>query len=579
MRQSRKPFEHCHLSGCRTFRSFLVVIAVCLCTPAAPLAASEKNDHHGRSTAVALNYCRASFHRIKRFPSKRVLIEEQEKILNNLNLNEIDDEEVVRLYTGVLDEIAHVQIAAKEREVIRQQHKRVFRQQIAATALQFGTHLATGHYMGAVRAGAGGWWDYRGIVFNRELDLWKVDKTRMTAVVDKSSAFLDTFWKLTRKRNIPDRWLVRGNDLDKLDEALKETDLETRLRVLKRMENFMECYPPYWYYVGRTQQGLGKLFAAAETYRKLAELGGGHFRKDEMLAAALANRAVIQDHLQQADAPKTAEQALGFSNDVWQANLICARVLGRHGKAALAEDAILRNLDVDLETEQSLSTLVLLYCHTKDERKLVKRLQSADDLARLPIPVLLHCANVLGREKTPEPVRRHLNGSMYAYADLNFGRDDLVLLALPSWNLQQAKLSLTVGERRFEQSKLESSKGHTRIRFREIGELGTPLKRTSKQRSVVLTLEYPDDNTLRVHLQKPRGKARPSGVAFVKSLRNQETPSTQLPIRENALRIVAVDLRASRIALAPAARERPKNSATSNNTDDGTQPKIGRAHD
>src|SRR5690348_10108755 len=65
-------------------------------------AVAVTDEKEARSTAVALNYCRASFHRMRQNPSKRVLSEEQQHILNNLNLNEIGDQEVITLYTGVL---------------------------------------------------------------------------------------------------------------------------------------------------------------------------------------------------------------------------------------------------------------------------------------------------------------------------------------------------------------------------------------------------------------------------------------------------------------------------------------------
>ena len=58
-----------------------------------------------RNTAVTLNYCRAALHRIRRAPSKNVLLEEQQRILNNLDLNQIDDPEVITLYRSILDEI------------------------------------------------------------------------------------------------------------------------------------------------------------------------------------------------------------------------------------------------------------------------------------------------------------------------------------------------------------------------------------------------------------------------------------------------------------------------------------------
>ena len=199
------------------------------------------DEREARSTAVALNYCRASFHRMRRNPSKRVLSEEQQHILNNLNLNEIGDQEVISLYTGVLDEIGKEKIADKERYVLKQSYKHQVRRQMLSNAFILGAEVTTAQYVNAVRTGANSWWDYRTTSNNRELDLWKVEKTRMTEVNDKSTKFLDTFWKMAQKKNIPDNWLVRGDDLDRLDAALAENNAETRLRVLQRMERFMTC--------------------------------------------------------------------------------------------------------------------------------------------------------------------------------------------------------------------------------------------------------------------------------------------------------------------------------------------------
>ncbi|MGE3315297.1 MAG: hypothetical protein AB7O26_09285, partial [Planctomycetaceae bacterium] len=343
-------------SPLRIFLGFFTLLFATLLIPFETPA--QENDRQRQSTAVGLNYCRAAFHRIQKTPSKRVLLEEQEKILNNLNLNEIADEEVVRLYTAVLQEISEIRLAGKERMVIEEQYKRALTNSLVMNSFDFGTQVATAHYLDAVRTGARSWWDYRNLDMKRDVDTFRVEKDRMVAIVDKSSHFLDTFWKLARKRTIPDRWLIRGQDLDRLQIAMQEPDLTVRLRVLKRMEEFMECYPPYWYYVARTQQGLGQLFAAAETYERLATIGNGHFRKDEMLAAGMANRAVIQEYLHQPGAMESARLALTYSTDVWEANLMCARVLGQHGELGAAEDAILRNLDVGLEREYSMAALV-----------------------------------------------------------------------------------------------------------------------------------------------------------------------------------------------------------------------------
>ena len=146
---------------------------------------------------------------------------------------------------------------------------------------------------------------------------------------------------------------MRGSDLDRLEVALRIPSPRQRLRVLKRMERFMTHYPPYWYYIGRTQQQLGQLFAAMKTYDRMTGIAAGHFRNDALLAAGIANQAMIQAHLGQPAAPLTAMKALRMSSNCWEANLICARVLADTGRTAQAEEAILTNLDSSIERTRS----------------------------------------------------------------------------------------------------------------------------------------------------------------------------------------------------------------------------------
>lgn len=456
------------------------------------------DERTARSTAVALNYCRASFHRLRQNPSKRVWYEEQQQILNNLDLNEIGDQEVITLYTAVLEEIGKERIAEKERLVLKQTYKNQIRRQVLSNAFVLGAEVTTAQYVNAVRTGANGWWDYRTTTTNRDLDLWKVEKTRMTEVVDKSSKFLDTFWKMAQKRKIEDSWLVRGDDLDKLDAALTEANPETRLRVLQRMERFMTCYPPYYYHVARTQQAQGQWAQAVQTYEKLAKLGDGHFRKDEMLAAGLANQAVIQAYLKQPDAPQTARRALEYSTGAWQANLVCARILLQHGQALEAEEAILRNLDVDLERPQSLASLVSLYQQSGNEAKLIATLSDPEALTELPGTALLQSVATLGVRKMPPLAMQQLVTSLYAYDQAAFGRSQLVFVASPAWNLERAEATLVGSHPEVPETRGISSRGQTQLYFNsqavQISQTGEP--------ELVMEIRYPESQPIRLHLKR-----------------------------------------------------------------------------
>src|SRR5262245_57039052 len=97
--------------------------------PGAPTAkAASLPAPDARETAVALNYCRAAFHRIRKEPTKSVLAQEQEKILNNINLDGIADHEVIVLYSSVLDEINQIGVADYERKLSRQYHSTTIQQ-------------------------------------------------------------------------------------------------------------------------------------------------------------------------------------------------------------------------------------------------------------------------------------------------------------------------------------------------------------------------------------------------------------------------------------------------------------------
>jgi tetratricopeptide (TPR) repeat protein len=476
---------------------------------ATPVTASAPADTSVKSTAIALNYCRASFHRIRQTPTKAVLAQEQEKILNNLNLSCIADSEVIALYTNVLDEINQVGMADYERKLLKQAYVGSVRRNLTWNAIAFSTDLATAQFGSAVRNGANSWWDYRSQTVQHDLDVLKVDKTRMSAVMSKSSQFLDTGWKLAQKKQIPDRWLVRGDDLDALEHAVREPDASVRLRVLKRMGPFMQAYPPYWYYLGRTHQQLGDLDEAIATYDHLVELGDRHFRKDDMLATGLANKSAIQEFLNRPESAATATRALEYSTDVWEANLVCARVLQRHREFANAEDAVLRNLDVGLELPQSRVFLTSVYYYADEREKLVKTLNDPD-FASLPTAVLIKCAALLGPEQTPPAVLRRVASSIDAQPQFSFGPDEVVLHASEAWQLPMAKMKATLNGRELSTAHAASVAGGYELRLKGGKDIGSPFNSGPKRLDLKIDLTYPDQTAITLALDLGDRDGRPS---------------------------------------------------------------------
>jgi hypothetical protein len=354
----------------------------------------------------------------------------------------------------------------------------------------------------------------------------KVDRARMTAVVQKSSQFLDTFWRLAQKKQIPDKWLVRGDDIDALDKAVREPDPIVRQRVLRRMAGFMEAYPPYWYYLGRTQQELGELDDAMRTYDQLVQLGEKHFRKDDMLATGLANKAAIQEFLNDPNAAVTAQKALDQSTDVWEANLVCARVLQRHRQYAAAEDAVLRNLDVGLEHDQSRVFLVSVYYHAEDRAKLAKVLTDPN-FANLPRSAVIRCAALLGPEQTPPNAMRLVAGSIDAQPQITFGQDEVILHASDAWQLPLAHMKASINGVELTAAHAATINGGHELRLTPARDLGTPLGGNQKF-DLKLDLTYPDSSTVSLTMALSDEPVRTGPQTRMTAFRGPATPTLRL---------------------------------------------------
>lgn len=455
-----------------------------------------------KTTAVALNYCRAALHRIRRTPQKPVFYEEQTRILNNLDLNQIEDPEVIALYKSILDEISQVEISERERTVITEQFRRNVHRQLGTNFFVIGAQVATGQLGSAIQSGANSWWDYRTQEVRRDADQWKVEKSEFSSLMSRSSTFLDSFWRLSQKNKIPDRWLIRDQDLDQLARVLQEADGERQLRMLTRMERFMECYPPYWYYKARVQQQLGHNEDALETYQRLTDIGSGHFRQDDMLASSTANMALLQEHMGHPDAARTAARVLDYSTRNWESNLICAWVLGRHRQFADAEDLILCNLDEDQEPQQSRIALVSLYYHSGDATKLALLLDDHQVVRDVPIPGLLLSAQLLGAQRMPKVAHDYLSATMTASIRQGPRGDSVVLTASPGWKLTDARPEVASGQQNFRAVGFRPAQQGVHAEFHPSGRESNSTTADASKGLLRVVLNYPSTPPIHVTLNR-----------------------------------------------------------------------------
>ena len=485
-----------------TFRPHFPALSANEKTPSVEEARQKAEEERQQRVklAVALNYCRASFHRINKYQTKEVLFQEKERILNNLDLSSIDDVQVIKLYTDVIQEINQIELVDTEEKIIEERYRRAFAERLFFNAFAISANVATFNYVGAVQSGARSFWDFAATENQAENDSWKLEKGHLTSLTSKTTNFVETSWKLARERKIPDEWLIRDRDIERMYASMKEPDLETRLRILKRQESYLQCFPPYYYYIGRLEQSLGHLQDAAATYRKLRDLEQGHMRRDDMLAAGLANLAMIEQHFGDPNAVKTARQALEESGEVWEANLVCAGVLAEAGDFQVAEDAVLRNLDVALETHSSRNSLAMVYARSGDQVKLSQYLSDREFVASLRAPVLLQCAVAMGSQQMPAPASQKLLASLQGYVDLSQGRDDLVITASDDWMLGGAHLKISYAGQVLGRPKVSRQGGQLKMVYDDLFEVGSPWKQTHQVRPLEMEVTFPDQPTVAFEL-------------------------------------------------------------------------------
>jgi hypothetical protein len=228
-----------------------------------------------------------------------------------------------------------------------------------------------------------------------------------------------------------------------------------------------------------------------------------------MLAAGLANRAYIQAYLHQPGAADTAAKALTFSTEAWEANLICAVVLEKYGRFQDAEDAILRNIDVNLERGQSRVALLGLYYQTDNRPELAARLTDPEWVRDVPVPQLIMCASRLS-PAVPQPVVDHIQLTMQGTPRLNFGKDDFLLSASPAWQMQNAQVALHLGDKTFTNPRFTPGRDSMLVSFDGIAEFGGPIAASVDERDISVTIKYPNTAPVRLTLKSGGTAIAPS---------------------------------------------------------------------
>mgnify|MGYP001410278166 FL=1 len=130
----------------------------------------------------------------------------------------------------------------------------------------------------------------------------------------------------------------------------------------------------------------------------------------------------------------------------------------------------------------------------------------------LPVPVLLRCVARLDPKKVPATVNQQLAGSLKVMPRRQFGADDVVVVAGRGWQLDEARMGLTLNRRNtFARPKLTNQNQQVVATFARVAEFGNPLILAAKPPETTLTLEYPDTPRVRLVLGNDQPKVAKGG--------------------------------------------------------------------
>lgn len=103
-------------------------------------------------------------------------------------------------------------------------------------------------------------------------ELWQLTKEDITDCNALQERLLSSSWNLLQQYKLPDNYRLVQRTLNDFYKAVNERDPAKRFRMLRALERDFQVYPPYWYYRGKTAQGLGDINEADTCFKHFNEV-------------------------------------------------------------------------------------------------------------------------------------------------------------------------------------------------------------------------------------------------------------------------------------------------------------------
>ena len=270
----------------------------------------SESMRESKNAVLALNYLHASLNKIKMYNDKRVLEDEYDNIINNINLTAINDKEIVDIITKLMDTLSAFRLKEMDKERFKKIYEQKLQSALSDSLLQVGANIKSGVLIGQVMDPAtavilianstkNAYKNYTSTQENAKDELaesmWKLKKNDISELNKIRKEFLITYWKIMKRYNIPDNWRITEKQLTRFVNVTKETDEKKKYRQLLRMKNELAMLPTFWFELSLSAHSLGEKDEELSDIRQYEALNQKLLRHNAQYSLMLANSTAYLD--------------------------------------------------------------------------------------------------------------------------------------------------------------------------------------------------------------------------------------------------------------------------------------------
>lgn len=348
----------------------------------APKAPAEK-PISPKLAAYALNLCMVSVSQIIQYRDVRIMEQEYDAILNNLNLQNFPkDEPLLNAIKQILDSITFFQVQDKERQMLAREYqhkvKNAIWKAIPGLGIIPGASVFSAVASVVVQVGIS-YMNYRDereeMALENDRKLWELERAAIEQFHGLRRELFETAWRLSEKYNYDENYRLTERVISQYNEVLLDADPQRRyerLCALVKQKRF-DAYPPIHYYLGHAalqaymespkQQQKYKALAEKHLleYINLFEHGNELLREDLLLAQACLEYYSLLPKEKRAQHMWLLEKAQEKSGNAMDVLQLCMLAYFEAGNVEKASELLQMLMNEGYNTEVNAQLLSILY--------------------------------------------------------------------------------------------------------------------------------------------------------------------------------------------------------------------------